>query len=148
MIRHLYLVGAMGSGKTTVGELVAQRLGMFFTDLDRDVEWMAGQTIAELFAQRGEEAFRRLEREALAWTIVLMDTVVATGGGVVLREDNRALMRRKGWVIYLRASPETLWQRLQHATDRPLLRTESPYETLQAIAQAAGAAVPRGGLGD
>jgi shikimate kinase/3-dehydroquinate synthase len=135
MIRHLYLVGAMGSGKTTVGELVAQRLGMFFTDLDRDVEWMAGQTIAELFAQRGEEAFRRLEREALARTIILMDTVVATGGGVVLREENRALMRRKGWVIYLRASPETLWQRLQHTTDRPLLRTESPYETLRAVAQ-------------
>jgi len=135
MIRHLYLVGAMGSGKTTVGELVAQRLGMFFTDLDRDVEWMAGQTIAELFAQRGEEAFRQLEREALARTIVMIDTVVATGGGAVLREDNRALMRRKGWVIYLRASPETLWQRLQHATDRPLLRTESPYETLRAIAQ-------------
>jgi shikimate kinase len=95
-----------------------------------------GQTIAELFAQRGEEAFRQLEREALARTIILMDTVVATGGGVVLREENRALMRRKGWVIYLRASPETLWQRLQHATDRPLLRTESPSETLQAIAQA------------
>lgn len=135
MIRHLYLVGAMGSGKTTVGELVAQRLGMFFTDLDRDVEWMAGQTIAELFAQRGEEAFRRLEHEALARTIVMIDIVVATGGGAVLREDNRALMRRKGWVIYLRASPETLWRRLQHTTDRPLLRTESPYETLQAIAQ-------------
>jgi 3-dehydroquinate synthase len=66
----------------------------------------------------------------------MIDTVVATGGGAVLREDNRALMRRKGWVIYLRASPETLWQRLQHATDRPLLRAESPYETLQAIAQA------------
>ena len=135
-MRHFYLVGNMGSGKTTVGELVAQRLGMFFTDLDRDVEWMAGQTVAELFAQRGEEAFRQLEREALARTIVMIDTVVATGGGAVLREDNRALMRRKGWVIYLRASPETLWQRLQHTTDRPLLRTESPYETLQVIAQA------------
>jgi shikimate kinase/3-dehydroquinate synthase len=133
---HLYLVGNMGSGKTTIGEQVAQRLGMSFTDLDRDIEGMTGQTVAELFAQRGEEAFRQLEREALARTIILMDTVVATGGGVVLREENRALMRRKGWVIYLRASPETLWQRLQHATDRPLLRTESPSETLQAIAQA------------
>jgi shikimate kinase len=69
-MRHFYLVGNMGSGKTTVGELVAQRLGMFFTDLDRDVEWMTGQTVAELFAQRGEEAFRQLEREALARTIV------------------------------------------------------------------------------
>jgi shikimate kinase/3-dehydroquinate synthase len=135
-MRHLYLIGNMGSGKTTVGALIAQRLGIFFTDLDRNVELMTGQTIAELFAQRGEEAFRRLEREALARTIVLMDSVVATSGGVVLRADNRALMRSKGWVVYLRASPETLWQRLQHSTNRPLLRTESPYETLQAIVQA------------
>jgi shikimate kinase/3-dehydroquinate synthase len=136
MIRHLYLIGNMGSGKTTVGRLAAQRLGAPFYDLDQRIEQAMGQTIAELFAQRGEEAFRQLEREALARTIVMIDTVVATGGGAVLREDNRALMRRKGWVIYLRASPETLWQRLQHTTDRPLLRTESPYETLQVIAQA------------
>jgi len=133
---HLYLVGNMGSGKTTVGRLVAQRLGLPFHDLDQRIEQATGLSIAELFAQHGESAFRDFESRAIALTAWLTQGVFATGGGAVLRESNRSLMRQTGWVIYLRASPETLWQRLQHATDRPLLRTESPYETLQAIAQA------------
>ena len=135
-MRHLYLVGNMGSGKTTVGRLVAQRLQLPFYDLDQQIEQATGQTIANLFAQRGEQAFRELECDMLTQTIFVPRGVIATGGGVVLNERNRRLMRHRGWVIYLRASPETLWQRLQHTTDRPLLRTESPSETLQAIAQA------------
>ena len=135
MIRHLYLIGNMGSGKTTVGRLAAQRLGLLFYDLDQRIEQRTGLSIAEMFAQRGEAAFRAIEREILLETACLPIGVIATGGGVVLSETNRELMRVLGWVIYLRASPETLWQRLQHATDRPLLRTESPYETLRAIAQ-------------
>ena len=134
-MRHFYLVGNMGSGKTTVGRLVAQRLQLPFYDLDRQIEQATGQTIANLFAQQGEQAFRELECKMLTQTIFVPRSVIATGGGVVLNERNRRLMRHRGWVIYLRASPETLWQRLQHTTDRPLLRTESPYETLQAIAQ-------------
>ena len=132
---HLYLIGNMGSGKTTVGRLVAQRLGLPFYDLDQRIEQRTGLSIAEMFAQRGEAAFRAIEREILLETACLPIGVIATGGGVVLSETNRELMRVLGWVIYLRASPETLWQRLQHTTDRPLLRTESPYETLRAIAQ-------------
>jgi shikimate kinase/3-dehydroquinate synthase len=135
-MRHLYLIGNMGSGKTTVGKRVAERLGLPFYDLDQRIEQATGLTIAELFAQQGEARFRDLESCALAEIAYLPQAVVATGGGVVLRADNRALMRSKGWVIYLRASPDTLWRRLQHATDRPLLRTESPYETLRAIVQA------------
>jgi len=135
-MRHLYLVGNMGSGKTTVGRLVAQRLQLPFYDLDQQIEQATGQTIANLFAQRGEQAFRELECDMLTQTIFVPRGVIATGGGVVLNERNRRLIRHRGWVIYLRASPETLWQRLQHTTDRPLLRTESPSETLQAIAQA------------
>jgi shikimate kinase/3-dehydroquinate synthase len=134
-MRHFYLVGNMGSGKTTVGRLVAQRLQLPFYDLDQQIEQATGQTIANLFAQQGEQAFRELECKMLTQTIFVPRSVIATGGGVVLNERNRRLMRHRGWVVYLRASPETLWQRLQHTTDRPLLRTESPYETLQAIAQ-------------
>jgi shikimate kinase / 3-dehydroquinate synthase len=134
-MRHLYLIGNMGSGKTTVGKRVAERLGLPFYDLDQRIEQATGLTIAELFTQQGEARFRDLESCALAEIAYLPQAVVATGGGVVLRADNRALMRSKGWVIYLRASPDTLWRRLQHTTDRPLLRTESPYETLQTIVQ-------------
>jgi len=134
-MRHLYLIGNMGSGKTTVGKLVAERLGLPFYDLDQRIEQATGLTVAELFAQQGEARFRDLESRALAEIACLPQGVVATGGGVVLRADNRALMRSKGWVIYLRTSSETLWRRLQHTTDRPLLRTESPYETLQTIVQ-------------
>jgi shikimate kinase/3-dehydroquinate synthase len=134
-MRHLYLIGNMGSGKTTVGKRVAERLGLPFYDLDQRIEQATGLTVAELFAQQGEARFRDLESRALAEIACLPQGVVATGGGVVLRADNRALMRSKGWVIYLRASPDTLWRRLKHATDRPLLRTESPYETLQTIVQ-------------
>ena len=135
-MRHLYLIGNMGSGKTTVGKRVAERLGLPFYDLDQRIEQATGLTIAELFTQQGEARFRDLESCALAEIAYLPQGVVATGGGVVLRADNRALMRSRGWVIYLRASPDTLWRRLKHATDRPLLRTESPYETLRAIVQA------------
>jgi shikimate kinase/3-dehydroquinate synthase len=134
-MRHLYLIGNMGSGKTTVGKLVAERLGLPFYDLDQRIEQATGLTVAELFAQQGEARFRDLESRALAEIACLPQGVVATGGGVVLRETNRVLMRRTGWVIYLRTSSETLWRRLQHTTDRPLLRTESPYETLQTIVQ-------------
>jgi shikimate kinase/3-dehydroquinate synthase len=135
-MRHLYLIGNMGSGKTTVGKRVAERLGLPFYDLDQRIEQATGLTIAELFTQQGEARFRDLESRALAEIACLPQGVVATGGGVVLRETNRVLMRRTGWVIYLRASPDTLWRRLKHAIDRPLLRTESPYETLRAIVQA------------
>jgi len=134
-MRHLYLIGNMGSGKTTVGKRVAERLGLPFYDLDQRIEQATGLTVAELFAQQGEARFRDLESRALAEIACLPQGVVATGGGVVLRETNRVLMRRTGWVIYLRTSSETLWRRLKHATDRPLLRTESPYETLQTIVQ-------------
>lgn len=135
-MRHLYLIGAMGSGKTTVGRLVAERLGLPFYDLDQRIERATGQTIAQIFVQQGEAAFRELESRALLEVAALPQGVVATGGGVVLREDNRALMRRTGWMVYLRASHETLWRRIQHSTDRPLLHTDSPRETLLAIMQA------------
>jgi shikimate kinase/3-dehydroquinate synthase len=134
-MRHLYLIGNMGSGKTTVGKRIAERLGLPFYDLDQRIEQATGLTVAELFAQQGEARFRDLESRAFAEIACLPQGVVATGGGVVLRETNRVLMRRTGWVIYLRTSSETLWRRLQHTTDRPLLRTESPYETLQTIVQ-------------
>jgi shikimate kinase len=111
----------MGSGKTAVGPLLAERLGYAFLDLDREVEQRAGATVAVLFAERGEAAFRRAEAAALAEAAVRPRMVVATGGGVLIDPKNLALAHAAGAVVYLRATPETLASRLSGDTGRPLL---------------------------
>ncbi|MFN4033836.1 MAG: 3-dehydroquinate synthase [Fimbriimonadales bacterium] len=133
---HLYLIGNMGSGKTTVGKQAAERLGLPFYDLDALIEQASGATISQLFARHGEAHFRDLETRLLQKIAHLPSAVVATGGGVVLRDANRQLMQQTGWMVYLQASPQTLWERLQSASDRPLLQTADPRGTLAQIAQA------------
>ncbi|MFN3689558.1 MAG: 3-dehydroquinate synthase [Fimbriimonadales bacterium] len=133
---HLYLIGNMGSGKTTLGKQLAESLRLPFYDMDALIEQASGRTIAEIFAQQGEARFRELERELLQEITQQPSGIVATGGGVVLSETNRARMRQSGWMVYLKASPQTLWQRLQHAQNRPLLHTPAPRETLETIVQA------------
>lgn len=136
-MRHLYLVGNMGSGKTTVGRLIAERLGCPFYDLDAEIERFTARKIADIFAEWGEQGFREIESQNLARTAERRPpAVIATGGGTVLREANRVRMRFSGWVVYLSASLETLWQRVQHSLNRPLLQTDSPREQLQALMQA------------
>ncbi|MDW8107025.1 MAG: 3-dehydroquinate synthase [Armatimonadota bacterium] len=135
-MKHLYLVGNMGSGKSTVGKQVAQHLGLPFVDLDACIERAAGMPIATIFDQEGEPAFRQREQEALRAVAQMPPQVVATGGGVVLNEANWQLMRQTGWIIYLQTSVETLWQRVRRSRHRPLLRTETPRATLEAIVHA------------
>ncbi|MCX7925896.1 MAG: 3-dehydroquinate synthase [Fimbriimonadales bacterium] len=135
-MKHLYLTGNMGSGKTTIGKRLAKSLHIPFYDLDALVEQAAGLTISEIFAQQGETHFRELESKVLREVAHNPAGVVATGGGIVLNEANRAVMRQSGWIIYLKASPETLWKRLQHARNRPLLHTPNPQETLASIVYA------------
>lgn len=124
---HLVLVGMMGSGKTSVGELLARRLGRPFLDSDRQVEERAGRSVAELWAAGGEAAFRDLESEVLAQALG-PDTpvVVAAAGGVVLDPANRRLLGERAWVVWLRARPETLAQRLGTGAGRPLLADDPP----------------------
>ncbi|OYT70982.1 MAG: 3-dehydroquinate synthase [Armatimonadetes bacterium CP1_7O] len=135
-MRHLYLIGNMGSGKTTVGKLLAERWNLPLYDIDHLVEQETQLTIPEIFQHHGEPRFRELESAILHQVARQPRGVVATGGGIVLSEANRALMRQTGWMIYLKASPETLWKRLRQSRDRPLLQTASPLETLQAVMQA------------
>lgn len=135
-MKHLYLIGNMGSGKTTVGKKVAEWLSLPFYDLDALIEQSVGATIPELFAQYGEPYFRELEAQMLQKVSESPAAVVATGGGVVLSEANRAWMRQTGWMVYLKASPETLWRRIQRAQNRPLLQNAEPQKTLEQIAQA------------
>ena len=118
---HIFLIGFMGSGKSTAGELLARRVGLPFVDLDKRIEERAGRTITQVFASDGEDGFRELEEEALAAVCVASDAVVACGGGVVLRDHNRALMRQTGMVAYLAVSAEEAVARIGDCSGRPLL---------------------------
>jgi shikimate kinase len=112
----------MGSGKTTVGRLLAARLGTGFADTDEEVESRAGIAVQEMFTLRGEEAFRRAESEALGILLAHGGPgVVAVGGGAVLSESNRQMMRREATVVWLRASVGTLAERVGSGEGRPLL---------------------------
>ena len=121
--RTVFLIGFMGSGKSAVGRILARRLGRRFVDTDREVERAAGSTVAELFARRGEQAFRRLEAAALRRAASVRGAVVSVGGGAVKRPSNVALMRRRGLVLHLAAPLRTLWQRARRdgLSKRPLL---------------------------
>jgi shikimate kinase len=130
MVERIYLIGFMGTGKSTVGKGVAARLGFTFLDMDQIIETRAGMTIPELFETYGESYFRELESNVLA--DIERDTihaVIATGGGVVIRECNRQILsngdsKRNRLIIHLTADVDTLVQRLMEDQTRPLLQGE------------------------
>ena len=131
--RSLYLVGMMGSGKTSTGRPLAERLGYGFVDADAVIEQVAGCTISEIFERDGEEEFRSLETQVMRSISERHSLVVATGGGVVTRTENWGLMHQ-GIVIWLDVERRQLLQRLQNdSTQRPLLMTGDPAETLDEI---------------
>jgi len=118
---HLFLVGFMGAGKSTVGRLVADQLGRPLIDLDSVVEANAGMPVSAIFSEHGEEAFRDLETEALRGLREEPPSVIACGGGVVLRPENRAILRELGRVVYLEVTAGEAVARVGDATSRPLL---------------------------
>jgi shikimate kinase len=119
--RHLFLVGFMGSGKSTVGRLVAQALGAPFVDLDELVEADAQMKVSDIFSAHGEEAFRAMESAGLGSLASHDPSVVACGGGVVLRAENRATLKALGKVVYLKVTAGEAVARIGDATTRPLL---------------------------
>ena len=132
----IFLIGYRGSGTTTVGRALAARLGWEFLDADERIETAAGMSIKDIFRTAGEPAFRDLESATLAQLVALTRTVVATGGGAVLREQNRTLLR-SGFVAWLTASPETLAARIETdpttATRRPKLTAAGGVEEVRAL---------------
>ena len=138
--RHLYLIGFSFSGKSTAGRRAAQELGMDFVDTDDLVEAQASKSVADIFAQDGEERFRLLESQILQRVAGGRPSVVATGGGIVLRGKNRELLRRTGVVISLQTRPETIHRRALasaarhgNATARPLLAGDDPLARIEAL---------------
>lgn len=122
-----------GGGKSTVGRQLAKRLGRPFADGDAVFEQRMGESIKCFFDTRGESAFRSVEQEILADLLRAEDLVLATGGGIVLREANRLALRERSTVIYLRSSPEELYRRLRHDTQRPLLQVPDPLGRLREL---------------
>lgn len=119
---HLVLVGLMGAGKTSVGRICAERLGLPFVDTDALVERHAGRTVAQIFTAEGEAGFRALERQAVAEAVRSPEPVViACGGGTVLDPENRARLKDRGLVVWLDAPPAALAARTGEGDDRPLL---------------------------
>lgn len=118
---RIYLVGFMGSGKSTVGRLLAERLGYGFVDLDDEIEALEGERVAAIFERRGEEYFRSLETTALLATGAVEDVVVACGGGIVLRGENRVALADLGTVVRLKVSAAEAVARIGDVTSRPIL---------------------------
>ena len=119
--KNIALVGYMGAGKTSVAHQLSQMTGMSFVDTDKRIESLAGKTIPEIFEQDGEAAFRLLEHIVLRDILKAEGQIIATGGGIVLREDNRELLRSKAFTVHLTASPEVIAKRVAGDTNRPLL---------------------------
>jgi shikimate kinase/3-dehydroquinate synthase len=131
--RSLVLVGMMGAGKSSVGRRLAQRLGLPFADADTEIEAAAGMTVPEIFAQRGEEEFRKGERRVIARLLEQGATVIATGGGAYQAEETRARIAETGIAIWLKADFDVLMRRVRKRSNRPLLQTPDPEGTLKKL---------------
>ncbi len=127
---RIFLVGPMGAGKTTVGRRLAKALGLEFVDSDQAIVERTGASIPLIFDIEGEDGFRRREAQMLEELTARDNVVVATGGGAVLREANRRLLKERGTVIYLRARLDDLLARTARDRNRPLLQTDDPRATL------------------
>ncbi|HJU71107.1 MAG TPA: bifunctional shikimate kinase/3-dehydroquinate synthase AroKB [Paucimonas sp.] len=136
MIGNIFLVGLMGAGKTTVGRALAKKLNKRFIDSDHEIEARTGASISWIFEIEGEESFRQREADVIRDLTGQEGIVLATGGGAILREENRALLKARGTVIYLRASVNSILQRTSHDKSRPLLRTANPRQRIEELARA------------
>lgn len=132
---NLILVGMMGSGKTTMGRTLSKHLGKVFIDSDEEIIKRTGVTIPHIFDIEGEAGFRQRETAVICDLVERDNLVLATGGGAVLAEQNRAILQQNGIVIYLKASVNDLWQRTRHDRNRPLLQTPDPHAKLTELFQ-------------
>lgn len=130
-VRRVFLVGPMGAGKTTIGKFLAQGLGLGFADTDAEVERRTGADIPWIFDVEGEEGFRDREAQVVQEMTAWEDTVLATGGGVVVREANRQVLAERGFVVYLHATLEEQVRRTRKNSNRPLLHGDDPEGTLR-----------------
>ena len=130
---NIILIGPMGSGKTSTGRMLAKEMGYAFADTDEEVTKRTGVSIAYIFDVEGEEGFRKRECLALKECLKDNNTVVSTGGGIVLPKENRDLLQVRGMVVYLQTSIRTQVKRTASTNNRPLLQNKDPEETLEKL---------------
>ena len=130
---NLALVGFMGTGKTSIGRLVAEQLHFHFLDTDEIIQTRTGRSIAEIFAKDGEPAFRALEHQLVGELATQTSAVIATGGGLPTNADNLAQLKTYALVVCLWASPEKIWERVRNQSHRPLLHDPDPQRKIREL---------------
>jgi shikimate kinase len=134
--RNLIFIGLMGAGKSAIGRMTAQALGVPFVDSDHEIERVSRMTISELFSVYGEEEFRALEARVLKRLLRSGPRVVSTGGGAYINERSRRQIKKGGLTVWLNAELDVLWERVNKRDTRPLLKTENPKQTLENLMRA------------
>lgn len=137
-IQNISLIGFMGTGKSSVGQLVAAQLHFTFLDTDHVIEARAGKSISDIFAQQGEPAFRALERKIVGELVTRKRTVISTGGGLPANPDNLTSLKTHSLVVCLWASPEKIWERVRTQTHRPLLNEADPLAKIRSLLEERG----------
>ena len=132
---NLFLIGPMGAGKTTVGKQMSEALGIEFVDSDHEIQRRTGVDIPTIFEYEGEEGFRNREQAVIDELTTREGIILATGGGAVLRDENRRHLASRGFVVYLRCTPEQQHERTRRDKNRPLLQTDDPLEKLHSLMQ-------------
>ncbi|CAG1020181.1 shikimate kinase [Patescibacteria group bacterium] len=130
---NIYLIGLMGAGKTTIGRQLARALKLPFYDSDKAIEENTGVDIPTIFEFEGEEGFRDREEKMLKQLTKMQGIILATGGGSILRAENRRLLKENGFVVYLQCSVDRILERTRRDTQRPLLNTENPRERVETL---------------
>jgi len=130
---NIALVGFMGTGKSTVGQIVASMLNFDFLDTDEMIEDISGKRVTDIFASEGEERFREYEKMVVQELKSVKGAVISTGGGLITRPENLASLKEHALIVCLWCSPETIYRRVGHQSHRPLLRVENPLETIRQL---------------
>lgn len=130
---NIYLIGLMGAGKTTIGRQLARALSVPFYDSDKAIEESTGVDIPTIFEFEGEEGFRDREQKMIQQLTQMEGIVLATGGGAILREENRKLLKENGFIVYLQCSVARILERTRRDTQRPLLKTANPRVRIEGL---------------
>ncbi len=132
-MKNIVLTGFMGTGKTEVGKILSLKLGYALVDADTEIEKEQKMTITEIFKQYGELKFRDIEADVIRRLSMMENTIISTGGGVVMRQESMDNLRKNGVIVCLAASPETILRRTGNNNDRPLLQVENPLQKIKEL---------------